>query len=134
MPAPTPLSPTSALGLTQWVWMGGFRLSSSRPPGYWLMSGQVSRGRTPGRPQGGVRPRGEGTEGPAVAGPTLTGTLETCVLGGSQAPSSELEGIQGDQEPDHVPSPHPGPSLQDAHTPSHSRNLPQQGSPLGGGG
>lgn len=97
MPVPTPLSPTSALGLVQCVWMGGFQVGSSRPPVYWLMSGQVCRSRAPGRPQGGVRPRGEGTEGP-VAGPTLAGTLETCVLGGSQAQSSELEGMKGCRE------------------------------------
>lgn len=80
---------------------GQFPVGPSRPPGYWLMRGQVSRGRAPGRPQGGVRLRGEGTEGPAT-GPTLAGTLEMCVLGGSQAPSSELEGMQDTRTRPHV--------------------------------
>lgn len=44
------------------------------------MSGQVSRGRAQGEPQGGMEAEERGSEGPE-AGPTLAGTLETCVLG-----------------------------------------------------
>lgn len=57
------------------------------------MSREASRGRAQGRPVGGaevglVRQRGEGAEGPA-ARPTLTGTLETCVLGGKVSPLAQ---------------------------------------------
>lgn len=76
--------------------------------------GQVSTGGRLGGPRAGAevglgRPKGEGTEG-LGAGPTLTGTLETCVLGGRVSPLTQgRRGTKGDQEPHSTPTPLPGP-------------------------
>lgn len=75
------------------------------------MHGHRSTGRSPRRPRGGaevglVRPKGEGAEGPG-ARPTLTGTLETCVLGGRVDPLAQSKKrMEGDQEPHHMPPSH----------------------------
>lgn len=78
-----------------------------------------------------AKPRGEGAEGP-VARPTLTGTLETCVLGGRVSPlaQTELEGHLGDRETCYLPPPYQGGPLS-LGDPSHlhipgtnSRNQP----------
>ena len=52
------------------------------------------------------RGQGERVQRARAAGPTLTGTLETCVLGGSQPLAQGRRGLRGDQEPDHVLPPH----------------------------
>lgn len=74
-----------------------------------------------------------------AAGPTLAGTLETCVLGGGQPLAQSRRGVQGGQEPDHLlPLPHPpvtrGLWSWEIHAPSPALEfqepacLPKQGS------
>ena len=67
-----------------------------------------------------VRPKGEGAEGPG-ARPTLTGTLETCVLGGRVDPLAQSKRrMEGDQEPLVLgdPSPLSSPRLNSRNQPA----------------
>lgn len=86
-----------------------------------------------------ARPMGEGTEGPA-AGPTLAGTLETCVLGGRGGPLAQSRrGWRGPRSQTPCPPtqstgpgrpkppPRPGAQRQEPAC------LSQQGSQLGAG-
>ena len=98
------------------------------------MHGHRSTGRSPRRPRGGaevglVRPKGEGAEGPG-ARPTLTGTLETCVLGGRVNPLAQNKRrMQGDQEPHHMPPPHQEPLVLGYPSPLSSPRLNSRNQP-----
>lgn len=98
------------------------------------MHGHRSTGRSPRRPRGGaevdlVRPKGEGAEGPG-ARPTLTGTLETCVLGGRVDPLAQSKRrMEGDQEPHHMPPPHQEPLVLGDPSPLSTPRLNSRNQP-----
>lgn len=89
---------------------------------------KVSMGEAQGGPgvglRGARRGRRERVQRARAAGPTLTGTLETCVLGGSQPLAQSRKGRQGGQEPDHLLPPHPGPLVLGDPCPLPSPRIP----------
>lgn len=120
----------SALSPGQVVWMGCFQLqvhpAAARTA---KLFGQIrGQGVNGGGPRVGLRGaqrgRRERVQRARAAGPTLTGTLETCVLGGSQPLAQSRKGMQGGQEPDHLLPPHPGPLVLGDPCPLPSPRIP----------
>lgn len=105
--------------------MGCFQLQPELPSCLAKEADKVSMGQAQGGPGAGLRGawrgRGERVQRARAAGPTLTGTLETCVLGGSQPLAQSRK---GGQEPDRLLPPDLGPLVLGDPCPLPSPGIP----------